>query len=140
ELAQAERKGCKPYSNFTLGAAAQVRKASLTGMRVLHRLGYRLPIWPIDPLPAPASLLVELYTALAATDAARTAAQSKLRSFDGLIRAPAPSGSAPVPRAGPLGDHGADALLTAAWPRLVANRRDLWHPQGLTPELAQTEG
>lgn len=140
ELAQAERKGCKPYSNFNLVGAAQVGKASLTGMRVLHRLGNRLPIWPIDPLPATGSVLVEIYTAIAAIDAGRTAAQSKMRSFEELNRALAAIGSAPVPGAGPLDDHSADALLTAAWLRHVANRRDLWHPQGLTPGLAQTEG
>ncbi len=49
EQAQAAM-GCKPYSNFNLVGAAQVGKSSLTGMRVLHRLGGRLPVWPVDPL------------------------------------------------------------------------------------------
>ena len=31
--------GCKPYSNFNLVGAAQVGKSSLSGMRMLHRLG-----------------------------------------------------------------------------------------------------
>ncbi len=140
ELAQAERKGCKPYSNFNLVGAAQVGKSSLTGMRVLHRLGGRLPIWPINPLPATGSVLVEIYTAIAAIDAGRTAAQSKMRSFEELNRALTAIGSAPVPGSGPLDDHSADALLTAAWLRQVADRDDLWQPQGLTYELAQTEG
>ena len=56
ELAQAEQ-GCKPYSNFNLVGAAQVGKSSLTGMRLLHRLDGRLPVWPVDPLPASGSVL-----------------------------------------------------------------------------------
>jgi hypothetical protein len=58
ELAQA-RMGCKPYSNFNLVGAAQVGKSSLTGMRVLHRLAGRLPVWPVDPLPDSGSVVVE---------------------------------------------------------------------------------
>src|SRR5690606_41910436 len=92
------------------------------------------------PLPAGGWVVVEIDTAVAAFDAGRTAAQSRMRSCEELNRALAAIGSAPVPGAGPLDDHSADALLTAAWLRHVADRRDLWHPQGLTPELAQTEG
>ena len=52
EGAQASVLGCRPTSNFNLVGAAQVGKASLAGMRLLHRLAGRLPIWPIAPLPA----------------------------------------------------------------------------------------
>jgi hypothetical protein len=65
EAAQ-ERMGCKPYSNFNLVGAAQVGKSSLSGMRVLHRLEGRLPVWPIDPLPRTGSVVVEIYTSIAA--------------------------------------------------------------------------
>lgn len=139
ELAQA-RMGCKPYSNFNLVGAAQVGKSSLTGMRVLHRLAGRLPVWPVDPLPRRGSVVVEIYTALAAIEAGRTAAQSKMRSYENLNTALAQLGSPPVRGASPLDDHSADALLTAAWLREAVKRRELWRPADLTPELARTEG
>jgi hypothetical protein len=72
ERAQAAM-GCKPYSNFNLVGAAQVGKSSLSGMRVLHRLAGRLPVWPIDPLPRRGSAVVEIYTAIAALAAGRPA-------------------------------------------------------------------
>lgn len=132
--------GCKPYSNFNLVGAAQVGKSSLTGMRVLHRLDGRLPVWPVDPLPERGSVVVEIYTAIAAMAGGRTAAQSKMRSYEQLNAALAVLGCAPVAGGGALDDHSADALLTAAWLRGVAERPELWRPKGLTPELALTEG
>ena len=139
ELAQA-RMGCKPYSNFNLVGAAQVGKSSLTGMRVLHRLEGRLPVWPLDPLPVHGSVLVEIYTAIAAIEAGRTASQSKMRSYAELNGALGQLGSPSVTGIGPLDDNSADALLTAAWLRSAAGREELWAPPGLTPELARTEG
>jgi len=139
EQAQA-RMGCKPYSNFNLVGAAQVGKSSLTGMRVLHQLAGRLPVWPVDALPERGSLVVEIYTAIAAIDAGRTAAQSKMRSFEQLNAALAALDSPQVAGTGPLDDNSADALLAAAWLRTRGARPDLWHPAELTPELARTEG
>lgn len=139
ELAQ-ERMGCKPYSNFNLVGAAQVGKSSLSGMRVLHRLDGRLPVWPIDPLPRAGSVLVEIYTSLAAIAAGRTASNSKMRSFADLNQALAVLGSPGVPGSGPIDDHSADALLTAAWLRNVASRAELWSPPALAPAIARTEG
>lgn len=132
--------GCKPYSNFNLVGAAQVGKSSLTGMRVLHRLAGRLPVWPVDPLPNGGSVVVEIYTALAAIAAGRSAAKSKMRDFGELNRALAALGSAPVEGSGPIADHASDALLTAAWLRLAAHDLALWSPTGLTPDIAATEG
>ncbi len=132
--------GCKPYSNFNLVGAAQVGKASLTGMRLLHRLRGRLPVWPIDPLPKQRPVLVEIYTALAACEAGRTAAASKMRSFEELNAALAMLGSPPVAGAGAIDDHSSDALLAAAWLRKVADDPRRWHPVALTPEIARTEG
>lgn len=140
EIAQAERLGCKPYSNFNLVGAAQVGKSSLTGMRVLHRLGGALPVWPLDPVPVSGSVVVEIYTAIAALAAGRTAARAKMRSFEDLNVGLAAFGSPPVPGAGPLDDHSADALLTAAWLRANAYRKELWKPKGMTGEIARTEG
>ena len=140
EIAQADRKSCKPYSNFNLVGAAQVGKSTLTGMRVLHRLAGRLAVWPVDPLPPHGSVVVEIYTAIAAIDAGRTASQSKMRSYEELNAALSRLGSATVAGTGPLDDNSADALLTAAWLRAVSGRESLWNPQELSPTLARTEG
>jgi len=132
--------GCRPYSNFNLVGAAQVGKASLTGMRVLHRLEGRLPVWPVDPLPKTGSVLVEIYTSIAALAGGRRPGRSKMRSFAELNLALDRVGSPPVAGTGPLDDHSADALLAAAWLRASAARPDLWRPALLTPGLARTEG
>jgi len=132
--------GCRPTSNFNLVGASQVGKASLTGMRVLHRLQGRLALWPFDPLPEHGSVAVEIYTTIAAIAAGRNAARSKLRTFAELNAALAAIGSAPVRGHGPIDDHRSDALLAAAWLRTVAHRDDHWRPAGLTDELARSEG
>lgn len=133
--------GCRPYSNFNLVGAAQVGKSSLTGMRLLHRLDGRLPVWPVDPLPSAGSVVVEIYTTLAALAAGRAAGRSKMRTIAELnaaLASPAIA-SATVPCDGAIDDHSSDALLTAAWLRRAAHDPALWHPHGLTA-VAQTEG
>lgn len=132
--------GCKPYSNFNLIGAAQVGKASLTGMRVLHRLGGALPVWPVDPLPDAGSVMVEIYTSLAAIAAGRSPGRTKMRTRAELNAALAALGSPPFAGRARLTDHAADALLTAAWLRTVAGQADLWRPPAMTPEIARTEG
>lgn len=132
--------GCKPYSNFNLVGAAQVGKSSLTGMRMLHQLRGHLPVWPVDPLPPRGSVVVEIYTSLAACEAGRRAARAKIRSYEDLNVALAALGSPGVAGEGPIDDHSSDALLTAAWLRAVAHDDARWTPAGLTPEIAATEG
>lgn len=132
--------GCNPYSNFNLVGAAQVGKSSLTGMRVLHRLAGRLPVWPVDPVPQGSSAVVEIYTSIAAIHAGRRAGRTKLRSVEELNHALAALGSRPVSGSGMLDDHRCDALLTAAWLRRAAPREDYWRPPGMTPHIATTEG
>ena len=139
ELAQ-RALGCKPYSNFNLVGAAQVGKSSLTGMRLLHRLEGRLPVWPIDPLPANGSVVTEIYTTIAAMAAGRSPARSKIRDWDELDTALAVLGTTAAQRAGPLSDHAADAIITSAWLRRVAHDPALWSPCGLSAEIARTEG
>ena len=139
ELAQ-QAMGCKPYSNFNLVGAAQVGKSSLSGMRMLHRLKGRLPVWPIDPLPERGSVVTEIYTTIAAMAAGRSAAKSKMRTFEELNAALAALGSDPIAGAGAIDDHKSDALITAAWLRIAAHDGELWQPSGLTPEIARTEG
>ena len=135
-----EALGCKPCSNFNLVGAAQVGKSSLSGMRVLHGLQGRVPVWPIDPLPPRGSVVCEIYTTIAAMAAGRSASRSKIRDGMELDHALAALGSRPVGLRGPIDDHRSDALITAAWLRTAAHSVDLWHPPALTPEIARTEG
>jgi len=139
EQAQAEM-GCKPTSNFNLVGAAQVGKSSLTGMRMLHRLRGHIPVWPIDPLPDRGPVIVEIYTALAAIAGGRIAARAKMTDYAALNDALAGIGSQGVTDRGPVDDHTADALVTAAWLRANAHRAELWRPRKMTPEVARTEG
>jgi len=139
EQAQADM-GCKPYSNFNLVGAAQVGKSSLTGMRVLHQLDRIVPVWPIDPLPASGSVIVEIYTTLAAMEAQRAPSRSKIRNFDELNQALANLESPPIAGSGAIDDHSSDALITAAWLRKVADQAERWAPKALTPTIARTEG
>ena len=140
ELAQAAM-GCRPYSNFNLVGAAQVGKSSLSGMRLLHRLERRIPVWPIDPLPQAGPVVVEIYTTLAALAAGRAPGRSKMRShaeLDAALTSQAIA-SAPAGGTGPIDDHASDALLTAAWLRRAACNPALWQPAGLDA-VAHTEG
>lgn len=132
--------GLNPYSNLNLVGAAQVGKSSLTGMRVMHQLAGELPIWPFDPAPAQGSLIVEIYTSLAAIAAGRTKGRTKMTSIEALNVALETIGSTPVAGSGAIDDHSADALLTAAWLRAYGPRPELWSPAGLTPDIARTEG
>jgi hypothetical protein len=132
--------GMRPVSNFNLVGAAQVGKSSLTGMRMLHRLGAGLPVWPVDLLPEEGSVVTEIYTAMAARLGGVTGAATKLRSYAALNEALDALGVPPVKGEGAIDDHSADALITAAWLRRVHTVRDLWHPPSLTPLVARTEG
>lgn len=132
--------GCRPTSNFNLVGASQVGKASLTGMRVLHRLDGRIALWPFDPVPDSGSVVVEIYTTIAAIAAGRPAGRSKVRSFAELNEALGALGSKPVRGRGPIDDHRSDALIAAAWLRTAAPRTGLWHPPAMTGAIAQTEG
>jgi hypothetical protein len=132
--------GCRPTSNFNLVGASQVGKASLTGMRVLHRLAGKIALWPFDPLPEHGSVAVEIYTTIAAIAAGRTASRSKLRSYSELNEALDNIGSKPVRGRGPIDDHRSDALLAAAWLRSVAHLPQYWRPRAMTAAIARTEG
>lgn len=139
EIAQ-RANGVRPVSNFNLVGAAQVGKSSLTGMRMLHRLGDKVSVWPIDPLPQTGTVVVEMYTSIAAQGGGARKGRTKLRSYEALNRALAQLGSDPVTGEGAIDDHSSDALVTAAWLRTIGNDRAYWNPAGLTPEIARTEG
>lgn len=132
--------GCRPYSNFNLVGAAQVGKSGLTGMRMLHRLSGQIAIWPFDPLPQTGSVLVEIYSTIAAMAAGRSASRSKIRTVEELHAALAVLGCIDAPGLDRVDDHQADALVTAAWLRRAADDPRLWHPPDLTDAIAQTEG
>ncbi|MBD3731940.1 MAG: hypothetical protein IE934_04340 [Sphingopyxis sp.] len=140
ERHQRDTKQAASVSNFNLVGAAQVGKASLAGMRVLHRLRGLLPLWPLDPVPAGGPLLVEIYTSLAARAAGMAAGRSKIRDGAALDAALAALGSRRTGLSGPVSDHAADALLTAAWLRAIAGGAAPWSPAPLSTALAATEG
>ncbi|WP_066656539.1 MULTISPECIES: hypothetical protein [unclassified Sphingomonas] len=130
----------KPSTVFDAIGAAQVAKASFAGMRLLHRLNGRVPVWPFDPLPSRGACVVEIYTAIAARAAGARKGRSKLRDAESLDVALAALGSrahAPITR---YTDHATDALLTAAWLRRAADQHALWHPAAMSAAIARAEG
>ncbi len=131
--------GLNPYSNFNLVGAAQVGKSSLTGMRMLNRLTWRLPVWPFDGLRDTGSIVIEIYTSLAAVAAGLPKGRTKMRdaaSLDNALDALGSAAHVPLPR---YTDHATDAILTAAWLRTVAHDPALWNPAGLDA-VRHTEG
>ncbi len=132
--------GGKVTTVYDAIGAAQVAKASFAGMRLLHRLSGRVAIWPFDSLPGDGAVVVEIYTAIAARAAGLRKGRSKIRDAAALDAALAELGSRPHLPLARYDDHSTDAILTAAWLRANAARRDLWHPPALTPEIARTEG
>lgn len=130
----------KPSTVFDAIGAAQVAKASFAGMRLLHRLDGRVPVWPFDRVPLSGAVVVEIYTAIAARAAGVRKGRSKLRDADALDTALAALGSAPHAPLARYDDHATDALLSAAWLRASARRADLWSPPALHPDIARTEG
>jgi hypothetical protein len=139
---QALIEGINPYSCFNLVGAAQVGKSSLTGMRVLHRLGGSIPIWPFDPLPEKGPVLVEIYTSIAArASGLLPKGKSKITDPQLLDAALGQFASGSHKRlAGRYTDHATDAILTAAWLRHVSDQPTLWSPAKLSPAIARTEG
>lgn len=131
--------GRKTASAYDAIGAAQVAKASFAGMRLLHRLDGRVPIWPMDPLPRSGSAIVEIYTRIYLRRAGLTG--TKLRSRTALNRALEGLGSAPARLRFEPNDHQTDALVTAAGMRaLTQSEPSAFTPPGLTPTLARTEG
>lgn len=135
-----QAQGLNPCSNLNLVGAAQVGKSSLTGMRLLHRAQHHLPVWPFDPDPGSGSLIVEIYTSLAALAAGKRKGQTKIAADELDMRLAAVGSDPHVPLTSRYSDHATDALLTAAWLRQAHGRPALWAPAGLTQAVARTEG
>jgi hypothetical protein len=131
--------GRKTASTYDAIGAAQVAKASFSGMRLLHRLDGKVAIWPMDRPPEPGSVVVEIYTRIYLRRAGMTGV--KLRSRVDLNRALKGLGSPPARLKFEPNDHQTDALVTAAGMRAFAlTEPHAFDPQGLTPDIAQTEG
>ncbi|WP_294173434.1 hypothetical protein [uncultured Sphingomonas sp.] len=131
--------GRKTASAYDAIGAAQVAKASFSGMRLLHRTAPHVAIWPMDPLPPPGgSVVVEIYTRIYLRNAGLPG--TKLRTRADLGRALAGLGSPLTRLRFEPNDHQTDALVTAAGMRAHARNPRAFAPEGLTPELAWTEG
>jgi hypothetical protein len=131
--------GRKTASAYDAIGAAQVAKASFSGMRLLHRLDGRVAVWPMDALPERGSAVVEIYTRIYLRRAGLSG--TKLRTRADLDFALAALGSRPARLRFEPNDHQTDALVTAAGMRaLAASEPRAFAPEGLTPELARTEG
>ncbi len=125
---------------FDAIGASQVAKASFAGMRMLNRIGERIPIWPFDTVPTQGPLVVEIYTSIAARESGVRKGRSKLRDGEALDNALAAFNSKPHTPLDRYTDHATDAIITSAWLRHVAERQELWSPDTLTSEIAETEG
>ena len=131
--------GRKTASAYDAIGAAQVAKASFSGMRFLHRLDGKVAIWPMDPLPERGSAVVEIYTRIYLRRAGL--AGTKLRSRLELNRALKGLASPPARLRFEPNDHQTDAMVTAAGMRALAlHEPRAFNPQGLTPQIAKTEG
>ena len=131
--------GRKTASAYDAIGAAQVAKASFSGMRFLHHLGGKVAIWPMDPLPEHGSAVVEIYTRIYLRRAGRTG--TKLRSLAALNEALRALGSRPSQLRFELNDHHTDALVTAAGMRQLAmDEPRAFAPEGLTSQIARAEG
>lgn len=130
----------KPTTVYDAIGAAQVAKSSFAGMRLLHHLNGRMPVWPFDAVPVRGALLVEIYTSIAARAAGIPRGRSKMRDAEALDAALNAVGSASHLALPFYDDHATDAILAAAWLRRIADRPDVWHPAGLTDHVRQTEG
>jgi hypothetical protein len=131
--------GRKTASAYDAIGAAQVAKASFSGMRFLHRLDGQVAIWPMDALPAHGGAVVEIYTRIYLRRAGMSGA--KLRSRSELNHALNALGSPPSHLRFEPSDHQTDALVTAAGMRQLARDEPrAFAPEGLTPHIARTEG
>jgi hypothetical protein len=130
--------GRKTASAYDAIGAAQVAKASFSGMRLLHRIDGQVAIWPMDPLHKTGSAIVEIYTRIYLRRARLSG--RKLRSRADLNQALAGLGSPPSRLRFEPSDHQTDALVTAAGMRALAADPRAFAPPGLTAEIARSEG
>lgn len=132
--------GGKATTLYDAIGAAQVAKASFAGMRMLHQFDGKVAIWPFDAVPETGTVLVEIYTTIAARAAGVPKGRSKLRdgaALDSALIALGSAPHAPLPR---YEDHATDAMLAAAWLRAHADDSALWRPATMTEQIRTHEG
>lgn len=132
--------GGKPSTVYDVIGAAQVAKASFSGMRFLHHVGQALPIWPFDIPSDHGPQIVEIYTQIAARASGMPKGRSKIRDAAALDAALLALGSQPHFPIDRYTDHATDAILTAAWLRKNAENQEFWSPAQLNLSIASTEG
>lgn len=132
--------GGKPSTVYDAIGAAQVAKASFAGMRFLHQVGSRLPIWPFDPIRTSGPQIVEIYTQIAARASGLRKGRSKIRDGAGLDIALDAFGSRPHLPLERYSDHATDSILTAAWLRKMSQNPLFWSPTPLNSAISSTEG
>ncbi|QNM81737.1 hypothetical protein H8M03_06570 [Sphingomonas sabuli] len=131
--------GRKSASAYDAIGAAQVAKASFSGMRLLHALDGKVAIFPMDPMPEHGSAVCEIYTRIYIRRAGLTG--TKIRTRKQLNAALAGLDSKPARLSFEPDDHQTDALVTAAGMRQLARTEPrAFAPAGLTPLIARTEG
>ena len=130
--------GRKTASAYDAIGAAQVAKASFSGMRLLHRLDGKVVIWPFDPIVESASAVVEIYTRIYIRNAGLSG--KKIRTTAELNVALTALGSPPVKLRKTPTDHQTDALVTAAGMLAHLTNPLAFDSPGLTLEIARTEG
>src|SRR5436853_488071 len=93
----------------------------------------------MEPIPKRGSAVVEIYTRIYLRRAGMRG--TKLRSRADLIQALKGLGSPPARLRFEPNDHQTDALVTAAGMRQLAlTEPRAFDPDGLTPDIARTEG
>ena len=130
--------GGKASTLYDAIGASQVAKASYAGMRLLHRLEGRVPVWPIDPRPQAGSLVVEIYTRVFIRLAGLSG--RKVRTRADLDAALQGLGSSPARLPYDPNDHETDVLISAAGLRAIAADELYWNPRQLNERIARTEG
>lgn len=132
--------GRKTASAYDAIGAAQVAKASFSGMRLLHWLDGdpHLSIWPMDSVEPGKSAVVEIYTRIYIRNAGLPG--KKIHTRAELNAALAALGSPPWLGRTTLDDHKTDALITAAGMLAHLKHPQAFDPPGLTDAIAQGEG
>jgi hypothetical protein len=118
--------------------ASQVAKASFAGMRLLHRLAGKVPVWPFEAVPPSGSLVVEIYTRVFIRMAGLSG--RKVRSRAQLDAGLAGLGSRSAELTHEPNDHESDVIIASAGLRAIAGDQAYWRPPALTPAIARTEG
>lgn len=130
--------GGKASTLYDAVGAAQVAKASYAGMRLLHGLAGRVPVWPMDEVPDQGSLVVEIYTRVFIRLAGLSG--RKVRSRAQLNQALVALGSRPARLRHEPNDHQTDVLIAAAGLRAIVGDARYWIPTAMTPGIARSEG